>query len=358
LHIDGGLTWFLQATTGASNDTSALTYTFDLSLQSQVSEHGTINVALEAGDGEGIDPSIGALSATNYDAFYSELTSAVAGSTNVVAPSISQAYYEGVYMDDRLVVNIGKLDIHSLFDDNAYANDETDQFMSAIFTRSADTTYAQLDYYYAPGLALQYTISDWLDVALIEANGNDAGFNEVFKKLYSVGQITFKPTINGLGGNYRFYLIEDHRNSTNTTFTDITTSRTTNNQAWGVSVDQALPGHAGVFARYSTQDDGILENTVTSSWSLGAVIEGATWDREADAVGIGYGRLKLNSDPAAVSAAGISNPDDETHVEVFYKLGVNDHLTLTADIQMVSNIGGEANADTVTIGGLRGQVNF
>ena len=30
VHIDGGLTWFLQGTDGAANDTAALTYTFDL----------------------------------------------------------------------------------------------------------------------------------------------------------------------------------------------------------------------------------------------------------------------------------------------------------------------------------------
>jgi len=45
-------------------------------------------------------------------------------------------------------------------------------------------------------------------------------------------------------------------------------------------------------------------------------------------------------------------------VELFYKCGLSDHFTLTADVQAISNIGGVADADTVTVAGLRGQLNF
>ena len=258
------------------------------------------------------------------------------------------------------MVSIGKLDVHSMFDDNAYANDETDQFMSAIFSRSADTSYSQLDYYYAPGVVAQYAVTDMVDVTLIAANGNDAGFNDVNKRMYSVGQINIKPGFGGREGHYRFYVINDRRNSalTGTKFTDINSGKITNNTAWGLSFDQALPSGVGVFARYSAQDNGIVENIVESSWSLGTLLEGATWGRELDTIGIAYGSVNLNTDPAALAAASISNPDDETHIEVFYKLGFGDHFTLTTDLQMIKNSGGTADADTVTVAGLRGQMNF
>lgn len=349
VHIDGGLTWYLQSTDGLVDDTAALSYTFDLGLEAPVGEHGKAVVALEGGEGTGVD--VGSLSAVNYDAFYSEITNASADATNIVVPSISQAYYEGEY--GNLVVSVGKLDIHGMYDDNAYANDETDQFMSAIFTRSPGTSYHELDYYYAPGMALQYAVSDKVDATLIVANGNQSGFQDVFDRMYGVAQINFKPTFTGLDGNYRFYFINDGRH-----YTDISDGKNTDNTAWGLSFDQALPGGTGVFARYSRQDDGIEENTVESAWSLGALFEGVSWGRDDDTVGIGYGSVNVNTDPAALAAASISNPDDETHLEAFYKFGISSHFTLTADLQRIENSGGSSDADTVTVAGVRGQLNF
>jgi hypothetical protein len=351
IHVDGGLTWFLQGTDGLANDTAALTYSFDLGLEAPIGKHGKAVVALEGGEGTGVDDVIGSLSAVNYDAFFSELTSNVGGATNVVVPSISQAYYEGDY--DNLVVSVGKLDVHSMYDENAYANDETDQFMSAIFTRSPGTSYAELDYYYAPGLVAQYAASDMLDVTLGVANGNESGFQNVFDRMYSVAEINIKPGLIDLDGNYRFYYINDGRH-----YTDISDGSNTANKAWGLSFDQALPGGTGVFARYSQQDDNIVENTVKSAWSLGALFGASAWGRDEDTIGIGYGSVNVNKDPAALVAAGITNPDDEIHVEAFYKYTFSDHFTLTADLQRVTNSGGTRDAAAVTVAGLRGQMNF
>ncbi len=374
--IEGGLTWFLQSTSGAENDTAALSYTMDLVLKVPVGEHGKMVVALEAGDGQGVDPAIGSLSGVNYDAFYTELTNSVGGSTNVVVPSISQAFYEGEYMAGDLVISAGKLDVHSMFDDNAYANDEKDQFMSALFSRSPDTSYKQLDYYYAPGIAATYAVSGMVDVRLIVANGNNSGFggetNSIFNNMYSVGQINLKPNFAGREGNYRFYVLNDGRSSINTSFTEIGSRQTTSNLAWGLSFDQALPGSVGMFARYSAQDDGIEENTVESSWSLGALFEGSSWGRDHDTIGIGYGSVNLNMAPAALAAynagddgspgnaddRGIVEFSDEAHLELFYKFGFGHLFTLTADVQLIQNSGGNANADAVVVTGLRGQLNF
>lgn len=355
LTLNGGTTWFLQATSGAKDDTVALTYTLDLNIERELGEHGKVAVAFEAGDGEGVDPDIGTLSAVNYDAFFTELTNTVGGSTNVVALSISQAYYENEFLAGDLVVDAGKLDVHSFFDDNAYANDETDQFLSAIFTRSADTTYAQLDYYYAPGVVAQYQVSDMLALTAIAANGNESGFNDIFSQPYYVGQVNVMPNLGGYEGNYRIYGLVDSRDSSNTTFTKVDSGKKTENTAWGLSFDQAIPGGVGLFARYSAQDDNILENTVESSWSFGGLVDGDNWQRPHDSAGIAYGSVNINDDPAVTA---LSKPDDEKHFEIFYKYGYLHHFSLTADLQVIKNIGGDGSADTVAVYGLRGQLNF
>jgi high affinity Mn2+ porin len=355
ISIDGGLTWVLQATDGAPQNTTDLSYSMDLSLEAPVSKHGKAVIALEAGDGLGVDATLGSLSTANYDAFYTNLTNTTPGTTNVVVPSVSQAYYEGDYMEGRMTASVGKLDVYGNFDENAYANDETDQFLSAIFVRSAGTSYAELDQYYAPGIALKYSASEAIDLTLIAANGNGDGFNNVFDYMYLVGQIDFKPRLAGRDGNYRFYVISDARHNA---YSEINTGKYTTNTAWGLSFDQSIQDEVGLFARYSSQDDGIAENIVKSSWSFGALFEGALWGRDRDTIGIGYGSVILNDKANPATVLGFSSIGDEGHIETFYKVGFSDHFTLTGDVQVITNNGGNGAADTVTVAGVRGQLNF
>lgn len=353
--ISGGLTWFLQATDGAPNNTTALTYSADLVFEAPLSEHSKAVVALEAGEGLGVDAVINPLSITNYDAFTTDVTSTSSGATDVVVPNVSQAYFEGEYLAGRLVVDVGKLDVHATYDTNAYANDETDQFLSGMFVRGAGSVYPELDRYYAPGAALSYGVSDMIDVTMVVANGNNTGFENIFDYPYAAAQINVKPTFAGRDGNYRFYAISDARHQH---FTKIDGGDFTSSTAYGISFDQAVTDHLGLFARWSQQDDSIAENVVKGSWSVGAALAGAMWGREADVVGIGYGVILLNgkADPAAV--LGFADTGDESHLEAYYKYTFSEHLTLTADVQVLQNLGGNANADTVTVAGVRGQLNF
>jgi len=349
IQLDGGVTWFLQSTSGnGPNDSTDLTYTMDLNLMGTVSDTGHVHIALEAGNGAGVDARLGSLSTANYDAFITEVTT---GANEFNAPSISQVYYEGEYADGRYVVDFGKLDVHAMYDDNAYANDETDQFLSAIFTRSAGTTYAEMDQYYAPGMAFTASVAEALDVMALVANGVGSGFDGVSDHPYGVLQLDVKPGFGGLEGNYRVYGIVDARK-----YTEIGTGKTKGNVAYGVSIDQALPGGVGVFARYSGQDDQLDENAVKASWSLGAVVDGGAWGRKSDVVGLGYGVVTVNDASSAFS--GIAGPDDEGHIEAYYKVGISDHFTLTPDVQVITNNGGDAASDTITVAGLRAQLNF
>lgn len=358
IDISGGITTFLQSSDGAPQNATALSYSLDLGLETPVSEHGKVAIALEAGDGKGIDATLGSLSTAGYDPYFTNLTAAAPDSTNIVVPSVSQLYYEGDYPDQNLVAIVGKLDVNGMFDENAYANDETDQFMSGIFVRSSGTDFAELDQYYAPAVALQYAASKTIDLTFIAANGNGDGFNDVFDYMYLVGQINFKARFGAQPGNYRFYAISDHRRSAQTTFTKISDGGKTGNTAWGASFDQAVADGVGLFARYSTQDDGIAENIVKSSWSLGTLLEGALWGRDRDTIGIGYGVVLLNAKADLAAALGTSDSGDESHIETFYKVGVSKQFTLTVDAQIIDNNGGNAAAGSVTVAGLRGQLNF
>lgn len=349
INIDGGMTWFFQGVDGTNNDSADLTYTLDLNFTAPVGENGQAVVAFEAGNGAGVDGRLGSLSTANYDAFITELST---GANNFNSPSLSQIYYEGRYMDEALTIQFGKLDVHSMTDDNAFANDETDQFLSGIFTRTAGSNFAELDQYYAPGLAATYS-TEMIDLTGVIANGNNSGFNSVIDRPYSAAQINIKPELGRLEGNYRLFYILDGRR-----YTDVTSGASTDNTAWGISFDQAASDNVGVFIRYSAQDDAVQENVVESAWSLGASIQGALWGRDDDVLGLGYGSINVNGNTAITTLAGLANPDDETHTEIYYKFGISEHFTVTPDIQVITNNSGNALADTVTVYGLRGQINL
>lgn len=344
LDITGGITSVLQGTSGLTGggDVTDFSYTFDLSLEAPVGNSGKVVIALEAGNGNGVNDNMPSLSISNYDPYITE-----AG--GIVTPSVSQAYYEGSYYDGLLAVKAGKLDVHSCHDENAFANDETDQFLTGMFVRLPGSVFPELDNYYAPGISLTVSPMAMLDITVVGANGSGTGFEDVFSNAYTAGQVNVKPNLLGKEGNYRFYYIYDARN-----YTEITSGNTTENTGFGISLDQKLSEGIGVFARYASQDDGIDENLVKSSISGGLSLGGSIWNRGDDVIGVAYGILNINDKSSSAAAT----PDDETHLEVYYKLGFSEHFTLTPDLQIVTNAGGDASQDTITVYGVRAQMNF
>ena len=378
LNISGGITSILQGTSGIADngDVTDFTYTLDLNFEAGVTPTGKVVVALEAGNGGGVNDDTGALSSSNYDAFITELTTNK--NNSFAAISVSQAYFEGSFLDGRLGLKVGKLDVHSCHDENAYANDETDQFITGMFARYAGSIFPELDSYYAPGVSLTFSPAEIVDLTVTAANGVGSGFEDITSNAYGVGQVNIKPGLLGREGNYRFYYIYDARN-----FTDISDSTKTNetNTAFGLSFDQEVIDGIGLFVRYAAQDDDVefrseswddlnensvvdsgemvpeVSNPVKSALSFGASLSGSLWGRGDDVVGIAYGVLQ-NNDKSTTYFSAISNPDDEGHFEIYYKLGFSDHFTLTPDLQVVTNAGGNADNDTITVYGLRAQMNF
>ena len=364
LNISGGITSILQGTSGIADngDVTDFTYTLDLNFEAGVTPTGKVVVALEAGNGGGVNDDTGALSSSNYDAFITELTTDKDNS--FAAISVSQAYFEGSFFDGRLGLKVGKLDVHSCHDENAYANDETDQFITGMFARYAGSIFPELDSYYAPGISLIYSPAKMVDITLTAANGVDSGFEDITSNAYGAGQVNIKPGLFGREGNYRFYAIYDARNN----YIDIDSEEIKENTAYGLSIDQEILDGIGVFARYAMQDDSIqfwsdanddgivdgdeVSNPVKSAISGGVSINGSPWGRGDDVLGIAAGVLSVNDKSAAAL------DDDESHFEVYYKLGFSEHFTLTPDLQIVTNAGGDADNDTITVYGLRAQMNF
>lgn len=342
--ITGGLTNLLQG----ANETEAggktvidYSYTFGLNLTAKVSESSKVVVRLTAGNGNGLNDNIDIFSSVNYTASHG------AASSNTI--SITQAYYEGEYYDGSMTASFGRMDIHGFTDGNEYANDGTNQFISAIFSQSQGSIFTELDEYYAPGLAIWLTLADWADINIVAASGKGSGFEDITNNPYLSTQLTLRNNIENYNGNYRFYLISDYRD-----YTEISTGNAKENIGFGISFDQEVwKDRLGIFARYGVQDDELDENIVKSGYSIGLQEKFPYNGGEKHIVGLAYGKLMANDKSSLFS----TNPKNETHIEFYYKLQVNDYFALSPDIQYIINSGGN-NSSNMLIYGLRARLNF
>jgi high affinity Mn2+ porin len=140
----------------------------------------------------------------------------------------------------------------------------------------------------------------------------------------------------------------------------------------GLNLEQALSDDVGVFLR-TMKSDGRTETyaftEVDASLSTGTLIKGRLWGRAADSVGLAYMDNRLSHDRRAfLEAGGLSyfigdgqgnfRYSPERGVEMFYKLGVTQHLWLTADYQRIQNPAYNALRGPVNVYALRLHAEF
>ena len=346
--ISGGVTGVVQGTSGNKNATSGTTdkssfaSTFDLSLNTRLSENQRFIVDLEAGHGNGVNGSVNASATPNFDPY----NTTTASQTNV---TISAMYYEGSYHDGALVVSLGKLNPQGYYDENNFANDETAQFLSSMFVMSSGTIFTDATDYYAPSLTIQYGVNDYLDVSLVGVSNN---YDDLFSGSYGVAQINIKPQLLAdREGNYRFYVHHDKR-----VYRNINTSADESQTSFGLSFDQELTGEIGVFARAAWQDKNVTGGIdVSSAYSGGINLKGSLWGRDGDEVGIAYGTLNYNNRVAA-----FANQSNENHFEIYYNAEILPQVHLSPDIQYIQNVTADNGVTyrDVTVYGVRGQFDF
>ncbi len=353
LNVTAGMTASLQSTTGnndpatGTTDNTDYAYSLDLNLNSEIARGYKFFLHLETGEGNGVNDNFGTGGTTinpNYDPF--NTFNASTGHQNI---NISQVFFESTFVDELLTVDFGKMDIHSFTDENAFAVDETSQFMAGIFVRSTGTLFTELDNYYAPGIRFLMTPAEWLEITYIAASPtNDA----LTKTAYHVGQFNMKLHLGGREGNYRFYFIRDGRDFAEIDG-DIDSSNDTSSSNFGsgLSFDQLITEDIGMFYRFGTQKDTLSANTLSSTWSIGFLVHGSIWNRTDDFVGLGYGVTKKNEKIETTFSGS------QKVLELFYHIQLTDNLSLTPDIQLFKNLPRTENRE-VTVYGIRLQVNF
>jgi len=346
-------------------DSTAGTISADITLNKKFGDYGEGFVYITAGQGAGLDGKIKTFGNVNYDADSDQTV------------RLSEAWYEVYFQQISGALAFGKLDPTKYVDTNSYANDETTQFLGGIFRNSPAVEFTD------NSLGVHFGVSplEFFDLNLVavdtKTEGDSAG-EDIFDAMFVGGQVNFKPKFFGKDGNYRFYAWENGANHTK--WADAAKDKE-NSHGYGISFDQELTDVIGVFARYGWQDPKVFTPqydsagaldwsgsvySIEQSWSVGPQFKGTAWGRPDDVTAIAFGQIIPSNDYkkyyGTISGTGVElQAKTENRLEWYYNYKVNEHLSLSPDLQVIWQPYGKdsANGDgTIVIGGLRGQMDF
>ncbi len=376
--LGGGVTGLLMGTIGDANSeenvrsTQDASYTIDVNLDADFAKWGKFFVHFEGGDGDGLNNDVPSFSVPNYDAYKTTI------GLDKAALTISEAYYEFSFFDNRYGFDVGKMDISVLFDENEAAGDETTQFLSNIFVKSMGVNIPEPDSFYCPAFLLRAQPVDLLEFKVIGAgvagHGEDSVWTDPFDDGMLIGQMNLSPRLFGKNGNYRFYGWIDKRRYLKAR--ELSKIPASDHEAghryaddslagWGLSFDQEILRGITGFARYSqtlTDDRAYWDGDdhswtllpVDRSWSIGFQLDGGLWNRGGDAFGFGFAETLLSDDYKKKH----DHTANEKYIEAYYRFMVVDRFALTGDFQWIQNAGGSSLIDDIYIWGIRSQIDF
>ncbi len=229
------------------------------------------------------------------------------------AAYLRQLNYTHRFWDGTLELQVGKTEPAMVFAANRYAADDRARFQALPLAAPAvkDRTYASVG-----GFAIVRPVN-WLSIG---ASLNDLRFSTGLPQdpltggdFYSFLNVTFEPTISGLGtGIYRVsWVLTDEAGDT------------PESGGFMVSLDQDFGDHWGAFFRYDATDIQTTFSQLNTSYATGIVYR-SPFNRARDHFGLGGFRTTTETDPAATEYGG----------EAFYRMGFAEWLDLTFAAQI------------------------
>jgi len=360
LELGAGATFIVQGTNNVNYDGDGQTqkkdrtdgsYSADVTLAKEFKEvNGRAFLHLEAGQGAGLEDNLTLYSNVNRDAGDSE-----------AKVEVTELWYEQNLFKDKAALTFGKLDPTAYFDQNEVANDETTQFLGRIFRNSPTAEFPDNN----AGIRVAYLPAEWLELGYGLFNAK-SGWEKIGDNLFNIGQVSFKTNFLNLPGNYRFYGWTNNANHTK--WLDTEKAKETV-YGFGLSFDQKANDIVTLFARYGWQNPKVYNPELTAtdgsyysleqSWSAGFQVEGKPWGREKDVLAFAVGQVIPSDDYKKANDGFLAKT--EGHLETYYRIHVNDHLSISPDFQYIWNpFGKDVAGDTngIFVGGMRAQVDF
>ena len=286
----------------------------------------------------------------------------------------------------RVVVTAGNLALIDIFDGSAFAHDARTQFINWALLAHGAFDFAADARGYTWGASVEYYYDDWvlragrfmqpaesnglpLDRHILKHYGDQIELEHVHTIGEQPGKLRLLAFRNKARmGSFRDALTDAPNNGGIPDVSRVRAERT--KIGFGINAEQNLTANIGVFARASW-NDGASETyaftEIERSVSAGAVVTGALWGRNDDAVGIalvGNGLSRVHRDYLAAGGHGAFIGDGrltyrpESIVEAYYSASVAKNAWLTLDYQRIANPAYNRDRGPVNVGSVRLHAQF
>lgn|ERR1700722_12864397 len=281
---------------------------------------------------------------------------------------------------DRFTVTAGKFSASDIFDDNAYAHDPRTQFLNLSFIDALAWDYPADSKGYTDGAAFELIREAWafrwglfLEPKIANERDLDPRF---WIHLGSVAQLDERYTLFGRGGVMRELVFLNRADMGNLEQAAanggniVATRRDRYKAGFALNLEQGLTDDLGFFSRASW-NDGRSEpwafTDIDRGVSLGLSLQGTSWGRAGDTVGLAAainGVSKAHANYLAAGGTGIFIGDGrldyapEGVIETYYAIALAESATLTFDYQFVVNPAFNQDRGPVSLFGARLHVEY
>jgi high affinity Mn2+ porin len=282
---------------------------------------------------------------------------------------------------DNLVLTLGKFSPGDVFDTNDYAHDPMHDFLNWAVIDAGPWDYAADAWGYSYGGTAEWSFSDWtlrgglFDLSRIP---NGAELTRGFGQYQLDGEVERRITLLGRDGKIKLLgfasrgQIGDYNDAVALA---LATHRTADisqvrRGAWktGVSLNlqQALSDDLGFFLRATTNDgskEGEEFTDMANSVSGGLSLNGASWERKDDTIGLAIETGGISTSARRFFALGglgiligdgrLDHYDRENIVETYYAAKLWDGISTSLDYQFIANPAYNADRGPASVFGLR-----
>jgi Carboxypeptidase regulatory-like domain len=243
------------------------------------------------------------------------------------ALNLREVWLRTELFSNRLFLTTGRLDLTNYFDQNAFSNDESAQFLSDALVNNQMLGLGSN----GTGVAAEFDPKNGfrLKFGLQQSNDDATNLSESLFTLSEVGY-TFTP-FSLPEGSYRLWFRTDN------TFPGL-------RKGAGFSIDQKLTSAVGLFGRYGTRD--LEDDGRDHYWSAGVGFQNGLNFNPQDTWGVGYAYMDLESGYR------------EKLVEGYYNLLLTDRLRLSFHLSHVLDTPPGAEKFGYLLPGVRLQAAF
>jgi len=283
---------------------------------------------------------------------------------------VSEFWYEQGFFDNRYRFRVGKMDLTSgyechncsvAFDQNAYAFDETSQFMNAAFVNNPTIPFPENGLgvsAYAEPIERFFVAAAVVDAqADVREMGTNTAFHDedYFFAIFETGIAPVVDSPNGkMPGAYRVGFWYDPQdkpklNGQGVKRDDVGFYLSFDQLVFKENVYAKDSQGLGMFARYGFAHSDV--NAIKAFYSIGAQYQGLIPRRDYDVLGLGYAVGKLDSDSG-------TNKDHESIIELYYNAQITPWLNLSPSLQYIFDPGAVHGVSDALVVGIRMQVFF